>query len=392
MKAKAIALGCSIAFAVILLVCGIGGYVLYRTYIKPLISGRLEKPAILDMPGITQGAEMLDKAIFASDFQLGRITDIRSGNFLPGHGAVIATVSSKGAVFFDPNGNSVHRTRFSCGADHVDMIDIGPTNGYAFLNRGSWGIDASLIDSDGNEVWKYGGLSGVDDMCSGDVNGDGILEFAAGFNGGGGIHLLNAKGERLWREGGANVWHVEITDITGTGTMQIVHSDAGGTMTVRDAKGNIMKQSKPGPYFSHFSLCPWPALTNRSYALLSEDEIIWLFDYDGSVAAKYPAPDCGSLGHAHGTPAKLDSASVDYLAVIIDFSNWDSSIFYVYNPSGNLIFKEVIPESCPSIAVLKHDKTGTDTILVGGAGKIWSYRMKENRTLLKDHPNTSTVQ
>ena len=159
MKAKPIVLGCSIAVAVILLVCGIGGFVVYRTFIKPLISSHIEKPAILDNPGISQGAEMFNKVIFVSDSQLGSITDIRSVNLPPDHGTVIAAVSSQGVVFFNRSGNAVRRTRFGGRADHVDMIEIGPTNGYAFLDRGSWAIDASLIDSDGNEIWKYGGSS-----------------------------------------------------------------------------------------------------------------------------------------------------------------------------------------------------------------------------------------
>ena len=164
-------------------------------------------------------------------------------------------------------------------------------------------------------------------------------------------------------------------------------------MTIRDAKGSILKRSKPGPYFSHFSLCPWPTSTNRSYALLSVDETIWLFNFDGSVAAQYPAPDCGSLGHAHGVTAKLDPMKADYLAVIVDFNNWNSAIFYVYDSSGSLIFKEVIRESCPAITTLRDEKTGTDTILVGGTGKIWSYQLAGNRTLSDHNPtSTSTVQ
>lgn len=394
MKVMPIVLGCSIAFAVALIVCVIGGFVLYTEFVEPLISSNLERPVILDNPGITQGADTLDKAIFASDSQLGSITDIRAVSLLLDHGTVIAAVSSEGAVFFDRSGKSVHSTRFSgSNADHVDLIDVGSTNGYAFLNRRSWDFDASLIDSDGVEIWKYGGLWGVDDMCAGDLDGDGELEFVVGFNGPGGIHLLNAQGKRLWREKGGNVWHVEIVDTTGNGSMHIVHSDASGAMTIRDVTGSIVKRSKPRPYFSDFSLCPWPTSTSRSYALLSEDEIIWLLDYDGSAVAQYPAPGCGSLGHARGVPAKLEAVTADYLAVIVDFGNWNSAIFYVYDSSGNLIFNEVIPESCPAITTLRDDSTGTDTILVGGTGKIWSYRMAGNGTPLEGHPTgASAVQ
>jgi hypothetical protein len=71
------------------------------------------------------------------------------------------------------------------------------------------------MDATGKPLWSYGaGSNGVDDMVAGDLNGDGLLQFAVGFNGGGGIHLLNSQGKKLWEFPDGNVWHVEIV-VTG---------------------------------------------------------------------------------------------------------------------------------------------------------------------------------
>jgi hypothetical protein len=375
MKIKPILLGCLITVVVIVLICGIGVFVLYNQFFH------VDKPAVLDNPGIILGEKTFDKTILASDAQMGPVTDIRLGSFLPNHDNVIAGVSPQGAVFFDRAGQILQRTIFQNKASHVDIIDIDSTGGYAFLNRGSWYGPASLIDRNGNELWTYDGPDGVDDMCAGDLDGDGNLEFAVGFNGSGGIHLLDSEGNLLWQKDGGNIWHVEIVDTTGNGTMRIVHSDAAGTITVRDLSGSILNRSAPksetNPYFSYFSLCPWPTSTNRLYALLSEDDAIWLFDYDGTVMAQYSAPDCGTLGDAWGIPAKLKVMETGYMAFIVNFRRWDRAILYIYDPSETLIFKEVMPECCRAITAVSNEKTGTDMILIGGVDKIWSYQMKE---------------
>ncbi len=61
-----------------------------------------------------------------------------------------------------------------------------------------------------------------------------------------------------WQQPDGNVWHVEIVDTKGDGNLQIVHSNAGGQITIRDQDGKVLRQSKPGNYFSSFSVCRWP--------------------------------------------------------------------------------------------------------------------------------------
>jgi len=41
----------------------------------------------------------------------------------------------------------------------------------------------------------------MDDMAAGDLDGDGVPEFVAGYNGGGGVRLFDASGKSRWRQG-----------------------------------------------------------------------------------------------------------------------------------------------------------------------------------------------
>ncbi|MFQ5810626.1 MAG: hypothetical protein ACE5JM_13500, partial [Armatimonadota bacterium] len=219
-----------------------------------------------------------------------------------------------------------------------------------------------------------GGRSpGVNDMAAGDMDGDGSLEYIVGFNGGGGVHLVETDGTRLWRQPEGNVWHVEMLDTDGDGSLEIVHSNAGGQMTVRDSQGAVVTQARPGPYFSGFSICRWPTAGSSEHALLAEDDTIWLFDFAGDTVAELSAPQCGTLGHARGVPVRLQPGQPEHFAVAVDFKRTRQAILYVYDSAGALVSQEVLPESCRAIAALPLAGGQAEALLVGGEGKVLRY-------------------
>jgi len=377
MNIKKILIGCCIALAIVFILAIIGGFFAYRYFISPFLCGQLEMPKELDTPRVTAGSDFLLKRLFLQDSRLGTITDIVTGELDPSPESEIGIAGSKGALFVDANSNVKSSVMFNSRTEHVDIIDVDADGICEFINRGSWGCDASLIDHNGNTIWTYGGMPSVDDMCAGDIDGDGTVEFVVGFNGGGGVHLLDKDGKKKWKQSDGNVWHVELVDTNGDGRLEIVHSNAGGYITVRDKEGEIISQLAPSPYFSHFSLCKWPTKNDREYALLSENDTIWLFDFDAKTVAQFKAPKCGTLGHARGTPVKIRSGQPEYLAVIVEFRNWQKSILYVYNPAGKLVYQEILSEACASIAAVSLDKSERETILIGGVGKVWQYKVQD---------------
>ena len=280
---------------------------------------------------------------------------------------------SGGALIADEAGHVTWSIGFDFGQDHVDIVDVNGDGVEEYLNRGNWSYPAALIGRDGAGIWTYGGMPGVDDAASGDINGDGALEFVVGFNGDGGVRLIDKNGKMIWRQPDGNVWHVEMVDANGDGRPEIVHSNAGGEMTIRDKHGSVLGRSRPGPYFSHFSLCAWPTRGARRYALLAEDDVIWLFDFKGNVRARFRAPACGTLGMAWGTTVKLRRNEPGYLAVIVEYDTYNKSILYLYEPGGKLVYQEALPEACGSIAAAPLAKSSSEALLVGGTGRVWRY-------------------
>ena len=209
------------------------------------------------------------------------------------------------------------------------------------------------------------------------MDNDGVVEFVVGHNGGGGVRLLDRNGEEKWRQPDANVWHVEVVDTDGDGVLEIVHSNAEGQITIRDANGQVLNRANPGPYLSDFSLCRWPTNSDPLRLLLAEDDQVWLFDFDGATVASFSASKAGSDGEARGTLVSFKESQRPHLAVLVDRDNLDRAILYVYDSTGTLVFEEIIGESCAALAATPLDETGAEVLLIGGHGMVWEYRLQD---------------
>jgi hypothetical protein len=375
MKASKILAGCAIGCGVVILLVVIGGFVAYRRYVAPLVGAQLKMPAALQTPSVVTGSSLMTRTVFLREARLGSVTDLVLGELDAQPGPEIGLAGTEGALFVDKQSKPRSFIQFSARTSHVDIVDVEGDHICEFMNRGAWGCDASLIAHNGKTLWTYGRTPGVDDMCAGDIDGDGTLEFAVGFNGGGGVHLLDGNGKMRWRQSDGNVWHVEMADTDGNGSLEIVHSNAAGQITVRDGYGKILSRARPAAYFSGFSLCRWPSKTDRQYALLSGKDAIWLFDFQGRTVARFDAPGSPFLGQARGLPVLIKRGAPEYLAVLVELKNWDRSIMYVYDPKGSIVYQEILPEACASIAAIALDKSGAESILVGGKGEVWEYKV-----------------
>jgi len=378
-KWKKLLIGVSIALGVLIVLTIVGGFIAYRYFITPLMSKRLAMPEGLNRTGVLVGDGILSKSVYVQDARLGTISDIAVGEFDPSPGPEIAIVGTRGALFVDSNAKAKSSLMFSVRAGHVVIVDVDGDGISEFLDRGGGWQDISLIDHKGNAIWTYGGIPGVNDVAAGDINRDGILEFVVGFNGGGGVRLLDRNAKEKWTQSDSNVWHVELVDVNSDGSLEIVHSNAAGEMIVRDKDGKIIHRAKPAPYFSSFSLGRWPTKKAEQYALLAENDIIWLFDFFGKLVVQFDAPISGTLGHARGVPTKIQSNQPEYFAVVVEFSNWKKSILYVYGSDKKLVYQEIIPEACASIASHAFDSKSEESLLLGCDGKVWKYSANSSR-------------
>jgi hypothetical protein len=100
---------------------------------------------------------------------------------------------------------------------------------------------------------------------------------------------------------------------------------------------------------------------------------IWILDTNAKVLAKFAAPNSGDLGEGRAVLIKKDNNHK--LATIVDFGTWHRSILYLHDLTGDLLYQEVLPESCPTITELLADKPNSK-LLIGCEGKVIEYQIK----------------
>jgi len=227
-------------------------------------------------------------------------------------------------------------------------------------------------------------LKAIDDSVGGDLDGKGNLQVVIGFNGGGGVALIDGNGKEIWEKKDTNVWHVEILDINGDGRKEILHSNARGQLLVRDARGEIIARYLPDHYVSGFALTRWGAESQSRHILIPSQEAgegkssILVLDADGKSVIRLDDP-LGDLMHlTHGTPVHFPKEAA-YYAVLQTNGSLKRSILFLYDSEGTIAYQEILADACLSIASMP--EKSADRLLVGCSGNILEYSPITNGTI-----------
>lgn len=353
-------------------------------------------PEDLRTPELLFATLRLSRQPMLRDPGLGPVTSLSVGDYhdAPGKEAMVVGLRDAVCVSVNPHsdpsgdeppaegetGRQAHtltRLKLDGPTRRVEMLDTDSDGTFEFLNRGSWACDVSLLDHTGKALWTYGGKPGVNDACPVDVDGDGRIEIVVGFNGEGGLHLLDAEGRRIWRRDATDVWCVGALAANEAGQQQIVHSNAAGELVVRNADGQITHRTEPGVFYSHFSVCPWPAPGAGQALLRADQDAVRVLEPDGTILDRLAVPACRSLGHVRGVFVRLAGKEDLYFAVLIEYRNWRRSHLCVFGTEMELLYQEVLGEACGAIAAVPMPASDREAILVGGNGTVWQYELPE---------------
>ena len=127
-------------------------------------------------------------------------------------------------------------------------------------------------------------------------------------------------------------------------------------------------------YFSNFSVCRWPTPKDAPHLLAAGEDVIALYDIDGTTAATLEAPHAVQVGSsARGTAVRFKAGEPAHFAVIVEFQLWRVSVLYLYNHNIELVYQEAIADRCLSLAALPREDSRVEDLLVGGTGKVWQY-------------------
>lgn len=384
-----------------------------------VLSGRIfgytppETPAQLKEPRVVIGNQFLRSTKllelgFAANVSVGEINDIAFRNCDGKQGEEIVSVGGQGALILSPSGEKQKLIRFqipvnkdnpfgietpTIGLGSFQVIDLESDGKCEFLGRGGTG-GAAIFDLDGKLLWHYGEYKrGTDvflrDATVGDLDGDGVAELVTSRNG---IQVFDKSGKLLNKvDEEFGVLQIEVLDTDEDGNNEIV--SLAGSLVIRNAEGEVIRTHEVDGYFGNFTVLETP--DKKQLNLLSvENGVLVFFNVKGEVVkridlplsefddtvSKYPGGEESrgtSVYEAEGVWIKLSKDQPEFLALITNFAAIDRSVLDVFDATGKLIYQEVLPESCSSIAKLPStDPAHPDQLLVGGESTIWKYQMQ----------------
>lgn len=188
-------------------------------------------------PGVVLGAGVVDKTLFLDEPALGDVRSISLGQFTADGSAPIVVAGRAGAAFLNSTGEVRHLVRFDGLLINPVPVDVNGDGEYEFMDRGGGWQPVSLVDSQGQVIWRFEGegFAAPNGMAAADLDGDGLLDFVVGLNGGEGVVRLAHQGRTVWTVDATNAFSVAIFE-DDRGEPAVVHSDARSIM-VRDASG-----------------------------------------------------------------------------------------------------------------------------------------------------------
>ena len=332
-------------------------------------------------PGIVVGERSFQRNTFYTAKELGYISEIRLGWPANLEGANLAIVGSRGADFVDIEGSAKKKVTFDGRPSFRMVATHASSGGYGYLTRDqSWAAPVTFYDESGRIRWQSSSWAGVNDSVSSSLSGDGRVSVVVGYNGTGGIELLDADGKRIWQKADGNVWHVESLDVDGDGRDDILHSNAKGQLTVRNANGDIVTRYLPDHYVSDFSLTRWDKEDRPTHILVPTSEqradccksVFIVLDAHGKNVAKFESPLGDRLRVSVATPVNFGD-SAEYFTILQTHFAISRSVLLLFDQEQHLVYQEILPEVCQAVASLPQ-QTGEE-LLVGCEGKVLAYSL-----------------
>jgi outer membrane protein assembly factor BamB len=388
----------------LLLLCGCFDLLPYSrpSYTRP--------PDRQEMPKIAKSDVELMKTKFFQDNYMKNVSDIAYGELDPIDGHEIG-VAGRGVVFFLDRDGKIKkrielkfdntmgmRNMIQLTGINLSFIDSDNDNISEYLIRGSMGQPPSLYNHDGEMLWMYYpdlGQYYFDIADAGDVDGDGVLEYAVAYSSQKTIHLLDNDGNKIWSKTIEHVDYLEMKDIDQDGNDEIIVSDYIGKITVLESDGSKGRSINTGNSrddlsrydlsVNGFTFLRWPDKSSDLRILTKNDQGLKICDFDGNILASFGVGDTGlMMNRLEATTVKFKEDQPEYIAVVIYAPYPRDRKLIVIDSNGKLVHDEMFSsdiysmDSSISIATLPSPDNSTEVLLCGVDNTVWKYEIQDD--------------
>lgn len=256
-------------------------------------------------------------------------------------------------------------------------VDVEGDGQYESMDRGGGWAPVQLFSAKGQLLWSFPPKSpagaAADQMAAGDIDGDGLLEFIVGMNGGGGLYALEHDGSVKWRHNAGNVFAVEILDFDGDGYSEIVHIDR-QNIIIRQLNGTeIRRFNRPG-YVLHPLV--WNMDTGKNFIIGRKRNSIRLFDAFGNEGPPVRLPRAKSYEDSV-QPVRFGGKMCYASANWIPYT-YDTGHLYVFDAQGQILYHEKFPARVEALAALPDPRNPNSELLLIGVGtQVIEYRVNK---------------
>jgi len=127
------------------------------------------------------------------------------------------------------------------GVRTLRLARLSDTDDSEFI--GFRGGSVIAFNSAGKVIWQQTSGDAIDDVWAADLDADGRDEVIVGYNGSGGLQVLDHAGVQRWKNTQlANVWRVTAGDLVGDKKKEVISTSAAGVVHIFDADGKALKQ------------------------------------------------------------------------------------------------------------------------------------------------------
>jgi thiol-disulfide isomerase/thioredoxin len=248
--------------------------------------------------------------------------------------------------------------------DSQDLLTFAP-----------WGRAIVACKGDGTKLWEEASSQGIDDVWAADLDGDGVDEVIAGYNGSTGLHLFSADAKRIWqRTDIGNVWHVAAGDLDGDGKPEVVTTSAQGKVHVFAPKdGTPLRTLDAGLYANMIRTAP-----GRAIASSTGDLVLVIGTASGGEAMTALAGDGKTLWTLK---LPTDAQHCDSLAVSPDGTYAAAGlrggrVCVVELGRGRIVGQVASQAMTPIVAWASRANSASPLVLVATGREIHAFRIK----------------